>query len=61
MKNYYCYNHTNQLVGTFDTQEQGKAWIDEQIKQWRQLGRKGLVYRLCYNGFKSVEVYNAKS
>ena len=61
MKNYYCYNHTNQLVRSFNTKEEGKAWIDGQIQQWRQIGRKGLVYRLCYNGFESVEVYNAVS
>lgn len=41
---------------SFNTAEEGVLWIEEQVRQWRELGRKGLVYRVCYNGSQSVEV-----
>lgn len=53
---YYCYNFKGDFVRSFNTAEEGVLWIEEQVRQWRELGRKGLVYRVCYNGSQSVEV-----
>ncbi len=61
MKDYYCYNHNDQFVRAFATAEEGTAWINDQVRQWREQGRKGLVYRCCYNGTISSEVSRATS
>ena len=61
MKDYYCYNFRGEFVRSFSTTEEGANWIQDQVRQWREIGRKGLLYRLCYNGFTSTEVFRAIS
>ena len=56
MRNYYCYDFRGNFVRAFDTAEQGAAWIQDQVRQWREIGRTGLLYRVCYNGHTSTEV-----
>ena len=61
MKDYYCYDFRGNHIRSFDSEQTGRAWIDDQIRQWRELGRKGIKYRLCYNGSASTELYSATS
>jgi len=58
---FICYDHNVRMIARFNTKEEGIAWIDKQTAQFRSYGLPAPGYRLCYNGIKSVEVYNNRT
>lgn len=47
--NYYVY-HNGQHIRSFHTEQEGAAWVVEQIKGWRNMGARGHgEYKVVYN------------
>ncbi len=59
MRDYYLYNQNNQFFKACETKDSAIAEAKARSLEWRELGRE-VHYRVCYNGFKSVEVFNTR-
>lgn len=61
MKNYIVYDRNGNMLRRFETQEEGEKYADHLALDWANMGRKGLSFKVCYNGRESVEVYRVES
>ena len=56
---YYLYNWTGQHAGTFPSEKAAREMAIKLHTEWLEVGRV-LHYRVCYNGVRSVEVFNTR-
>ena len=57
MKNYIVYDRNSNILRRFDTLEEGKDYVHKLAQEWLSIGRKCPLYRVCYNGTRSEELY----
>jgi hypothetical protein len=55
--NYLVY-HRDQLLRRFNTMDEAIAHARNLRRQWVECGNDRMHYRVCYNGWKSVCVFN---